>query len=274
MAGLRDKLTRALGGDAPLGFDPLANDEARLASLRVEDIEPDPDQPRKNLGDLDGLMASIARHGIMQPLIVSPLDEKRYRLIAGERRYTAAKALGLRTVPVLIRTVKDHHRLQLQIIENLHRKDLDAFEEAVGYQRLQEEFNLTHEQIAEQIGKSRTYITQVLSLNRVPRKVREECQTSDIPLSRDTLQLIAKQDNEARMREVLDAALHGLPKEEQRERARKGAPRTENAHRKAKRVYPTGHGAIVIVQSTSTRLSDEQIVRALEEAIEQVRQCR
>lgn len=270
MASLKDKLKQAAEGGSSLGFDPLAGDEARLATIRLTDIEPDPDQPRKNMGDVEGLMASIAQHGIMQPLIVSPLDDTRYRLIAGERRYTAAKALQLKTVPALIRTVKDQNRLQLQLVENLHRKDLDPFEEAFGYQRLLEEFNLTHEQMAEQIGKSRTHITQTLSLTRIPPEVRERCQNSDISLSRDALYLIAKQDSIEKMLDILLGTEAGLSHEERRERARKGEPRpVSTGLKKPKRVFNTKQEASVIVQSTTDRLGHEQTVSALEEALEQ-----
>jgi len=269
MASLKDKLNRAARGETTLGFDPLANDQARLVTIRLEDIEPDPEQPRKDPGDLEGLAASIKQHGIMQPMIVSPVDDHRYRIIAGERRYSAARLAGLRTVPVLVRTVQDHNRLQLQLVENLHRKDLDPFEEADGYQRLTQDFNLTHENMAEQIGKSRTHITQTLSLSRIPAEVRVLCQSSDIKLSRDTLYLIAKQDDQARMLDMLQAVRDGLPHEARRERARKGEPRTDSSApaKKPKQVYSTSQDATVIIQSLTDTLTVEQSIAALREAL-------
>lgn len=271
MAGLKERLTKFARGGGGLGFDPLANDVARLAELRIEDIEPDSSQPRKNLGDLSELKASISEHGILQPIVVSPLDENRYRLVAGERRFTAARELGLRAVPALIRTVEDHRRLEVQLIENLHRKDLDPFEEAIGLSRLASEFNFTHEIIAQRMGKSRTYITQTISLARIPEKVRQECPSSDIRLSRETLYLIAKQETAERMLELLRQALGGASQDEKRETARKGAPRAESAPRKAKMVYSTDAGAAVIVQSETESLTMEQAVAALEQALQKAR---
>ncbi len=265
MASLKDTFANAAKGEKNLGFDPMGNDEARLSTLRLDDIEPDPNQPRKTIGDIEELKSSIQQHGILQPLIVSPLDGSRYRLIAGERRYTAAKALNLRNVPALVRTVNDHHRLELQLIENLHRKDLDPFEEAVGYLRLSDEFGLTHEDVARQIGKSRSYITQMFSLAKIPDAIRTECLNAETRIARDTLYLIAKQESFDQMMEVLAMAKGKVPIGERRERARKGEPRTDS--KKPKLVYQTEHDATVIVQSLTTSLNQAQVIKALKEAL-------
>src|SRR5262245_25416613 len=143
MASLRTRFQKIAEGKTTLGFDPLANDTTRLAQLRVADIDRDPHQPRMDVGDLSDLINSIRAHGLLQPIVVSPLDQSRYLLIAGERRLTAVRQLGLTSIPALIRTTQDHQRLELQLIENLHRKDLNPFEEAQGFQRLIAEFNLT-----------------------------------------------------------------------------------------------------------------------------------
>lgn len=270
MASLKDNLASAASGARPLGFDPLANDEARFANVRLEDIERDPTQPRKNMGDLDDLKASIAEHGIMQPLIVSPVDERRYRIIAGERRYTAAQALGMRTVPALIRTVKEQNRLQLQLVENLHRKDLDPFEEAEGYQRLAGEFNLTHEEIARTVSKSRTRITEALSLKRIPESIRIECQKADPPVPRETLYLMARQETPEKMRALLQSVRAGRPKEERRVSGRKGEARP--ATPKPKKLFQTNQDAIVVVQSLNSEpLNVSQVIQALEDALTQAR---
>lgn len=270
MAKLKDRIARLAAGKGGLSFDPLAADEARLATIRLDAIEPDPNQPRKDVGDLKELKQSIRQHGILQPLVVSPLDDHRYRLISGERRYTAARELELRTVPALIRAVKDHHRLEQQLIENLHRKDLDPFEEADGYRRLADEFNLTHADIAEHIGKSRVRITETLSLSKIPPEIREECRSSDIPLSRDTLYLIAKQPAPEKMRDILKLALQKRPIEEKRHAARKGSPRSSPGL-KPKIAYATNQDATVIVQSKTTELTQERTIAALQEALKQAR---
>lgn len=272
MANLKDKFQQIAEGKAQLGFDPLGNDEARLTQIRIADIELDPHQPRKDTGDLEGLKASIQEQGILQPLIVSPLDEHRYLLVAGERRYTAAQALGLRTVPALVRTVESHQRLQIQLIENLHRKDLDVFEEANGYGRLIQEFNLTQEEVAQKVGKSSSYISQVLSVTKIPEKVRQEFQSSEIHLSRDTLYNIAKQKSVEQMLSVLADAQAGLSFEEKRERARKGEPRKSAVSKKPKRKFKTQQQAVVIVQSLEGMLSQDRVISALQEALAQAQE--
>src|SRR5689334_6665039 len=154
MASLKTRFQKIAEGKTTLGFDPLANDTTRLAQLSVGNIVRDPNQPRKDIGDISGLKNSIQEHGILQPIVVSPLDQSRYLLIAGERRLTAAIELGMPTIPALVRSVHNHQRLELQLIENLHRKDLNPFEEAQGFKRLIDEFNLTQEQVGQRVSKS------------------------------------------------------------------------------------------------------------------------
>lgn len=249
---------------------PFGSDRPRPTNARLANIDLDPNQPRKDPGDISDLVASIREHGLIQPLVIEPVDSTRYRLIAGERRYRACQQAGLDVVPVIVRTVKDQQRLELQLIENLHRKDLDAFEEAAGYQRLADEFNLTQAHVAERMGKSRTHVTQTLSLARIPEEVRAKCQSSDIALSRDTLYLIAKQPTPAKMLEVLQDAQTGRPIEERRARARKGEAR-ETTPKKPKQVFSTEQNATVIVQSLTTRLTKPQTIEALKEALKKAK---
>lgn len=177
---LKDSLARygATGATGAAGLGLLGQDRATLAELPVEQIEPDPDQPRRDLGDLTELKASIAEVGIIQPLIVTVAGEDRFRLVAGERRFTAARELGLPTVPAVVRTVDENRRLVIQIIENLHRKDLDALEEAEGYRRLMEEFGLTQEEVARRVGKSQPAVNQTLRVLSLPEAVKREYKTS------------------------------------------------------------------------------------------------
>ena len=137
-------------------------------------IEPDPDQPRRNLGDLSELAASIQELGVVQPIIVSVIAYERYRILAGERRYSAAKLAGLIRIPAIVRSVSEHRRLELQLVENLHRKDLDPFEEASSYQRLLDEFNLSHDELGRRLGKSQVSITESLRLLELPEAIRAE----------------------------------------------------------------------------------------------------
>jgi len=142
-------------GETRLGFDPLNNDKDRLAYLRPDEILLDPDQPRKELGDLEDLKSSIAEHGILQATHCGSGRRDALPSHRRERRFSAAQALGLATVPAIVRTIDDHRRLEVQLIENLHRKDLTPFEEAGAFMRLIEEFSLTQEQVAQRMGRPR-----------------------------------------------------------------------------------------------------------------------
>lgn len=217
------------------------------------------------MGDLSELKDSIRKHGLIQPLVVSPLDDTRFRLIAGERRYTAARESGLRTAPCLIRTEKDQHRLEIQLIENLHRKGLHPFEEAAGYKRLKDEFNLTDQQIAQQVGRSRSRLTEILSLNRIPDEIKQQSLSSDIAL--ETLLHMARQETPEAMLQALHAAQQGVPFQERREQARTGKPRTE-ASPKPKIKFDTHHDAVVVIQSlTNDDLTLERQIAILKEAL-------
>ena len=143
--------------------------------IPIESIHPNPQQPRSHLDEeaLNELAASIREHGILQPLIVSkdPGAES-YTLIAGERRWRAAEIAGLSMVPVIERTVSEQGQLELALIENLQRTDLTPLEMAEAYRHFSEDFSLTHEQIAERVGKSRTSVTNTIRLLNLPEQVR------------------------------------------------------------------------------------------------------
>ncbi len=210
MAGLKKKFENIAQGGKGLGFDPLAADMARLAELPIGQIEPDPDQPRKDVGDIDDLKASITEHGILQPILVSVVAEDQYRLIAGERRLTAAKAVGLKTVPCIVRTVEEHRRLEVQLIENLHRKELNPVEEATTYKRLMSEFKLSQRQLAERLGKSAATINQTVRILSLPQAVIEEASRGNENLTRSVLLEIAKLETEEEQLRLFERAKKGL----------------------------------------------------------------
>jgi len=147
-----------------------------ILQVAVDQVKPNPQQPRTYMDEnsLKELSTSIAEHGIVQPLIVSYDPEfDQYILIAGERRLLAAKMAGLSMVPVIERTVTDQEQLELALIENLQRSDLNPLEMAEAYRQLADNFNLTHEQIAIRVGKSRTSVTNTLRLLNLPDQVRK-----------------------------------------------------------------------------------------------------
>ena len=164
------------GLDALLGADSAAprNGDA-LLTLPVSRIRPGKYQPRTKMDQqaLAELAASIRSQGLMQPLLVRPVERDRYELIAGERRWRAAQMAGLEEVPVLVREVPDEAALALSLIENIQRENLNPMEEAAGMQRLIDEFRMTHEQAADAVGRSRTATTNLLRLLKLARPVQE-----------------------------------------------------------------------------------------------------
>lgn len=164
------------GLDALLGDDAApAPPEDGLRTLGIDELTPGKYQPRTNMQPeaLAELAESIKSQGVMQPILVRPLAVGGYEIIAGERRWRAARMAGLSSVPALIREIPDQQALAAALIENIQREDLNALEEAAGIQRLIQEFGLTHQAIAETLGRSRTAVTNLLRLLELPPPVRD-----------------------------------------------------------------------------------------------------
>jgi len=184
-----------------------------ILQVSVDQILPNPQQPRSTMDEksLEELAASISEHGIIQPLIVSFASEPdQYVLIAGERRLMAAKMAGLSMVPVIERSVTEQEQLELALIENLQRSDLNAIEMAEAYKQLAENFSLTHEQIAERVGKSRTSITNTLRLLNLPDQARKALLEGFISEghARALLSLSSPQSQRAALSTVLNLELN------------------------------------------------------------------
>ena len=160
------------GLDALLGGDEAPRDT--LATLPVARIRPGRYQPRTRMDQeaLAELAASIQSQGLMQPVLVRPVDRERYELIAGERRWRAAQMAGLQEIPALVREVADESALAMSMIENIQRENLNPMEEAAGLQRLVDEFRMTHEQAADAVGRSRSATTNLLRLLRLSKPVQ------------------------------------------------------------------------------------------------------
>ena len=191
-------------------FDPTATQDEKISQLKelpISQVQPDPDQPRKHFDDtsLEEMAQSIKAHGIIQPLIATQRGDN-YVIVAGERRYRAAKLAGLRTLPVLVRTVSDQHKLELALIENLQRKDLNILEVATAYLKLNTQFNLTHEQIGRQAGgKASSTIANVIRLLRLPAFAKEALASGRISEGH-ARQILALHDEEVQ-RQLLDLIL-------------------------------------------------------------------
>lgn len=164
-------LSALLGESLPPAHD---HDMGQLTTLAVSQLKPGRFQPRSFFNDdkLSTLVDSIREQGILQPLIVRQLDLGHYEIIAGERRWRAAKTLNLNEVPVIIRTCNDTEALELALIENIQRDDLNPLEEAEAYQKLMTQFSYTQDQVAKRIGKSRSYVANMLRLNGLPPHIK------------------------------------------------------------------------------------------------------
>jgi len=158
----------------------------------IDRVDPNPEQPRQVMGDLSELMASISEKGVIEPLVVRQRGD-RYQIVAGERRYQAAVRVGLRELPVVIREVDDTEVIEVALVENIQRKDLGPFEEAEALASLSSRCGYTHEDLAKRLGKSRTSITESLSLAEMPTEVRNLCRLADISSKSLLLQVVRQQ---------------------------------------------------------------------------------
>jgi len=199
--------------------------------IPIDKVRPNPDQPRKTIGDVRELADSIREKGVLEPLLVRYVPrEDTYYIISGERRYHASRAAGLHELPCIEKIADDAETLELALIENLQRKDLTAFEEADGLSRLAEHFDYTHDDIARKIGKARSSVTETLSIRVIPDAIRETCIEKGI-VTKSLLLQVARQPNEKKMREMVEKiASGGLSRDEAR-RARQeenvSAPRPQ-----------------------------------------------
>lgn len=171
--GLGRGLDALLGGDSEAPAAKAAGDA--VSTLPVTALQPGKYQPRTHMDQeaLNALAASIKTQGIMQPILVRPVGDGKHEIIAGERRWRAARLAGLSSVPVLVRNVPDQQALAVALIENIQREDLNALEEATGIERLIREFSLTHQAVADAVGKSRATVTNLLRLLELPPPVRD-----------------------------------------------------------------------------------------------------
>lgn len=163
------------GLDALLGATEEAGSGEMLATIAIDALQPGRYQPRTRMdqGALAELAESIKRQGVMQPILARPLEAGRYEIVAGERRWRAARMAGLASVPALVREVPDRHALAIALIENLQREDLNPLEEAAGVKRLIEEFGMTHQEAAEALGRSRAAVSNALRLLELAPPVQE-----------------------------------------------------------------------------------------------------
>jgi len=237
--------------------------------IPIEQIDPNPNQPRQVMGDLSELVSSIAEKGILEPLIVRPRND-RFQIIAGERRYQAAVQAGLRELPVVVRDVDETEMLELALIENLQRKDLTPFEESEALQGLAEQCAYTHEDLARRLGKSRTSITESLTLNGMPEEVRNLCRLADISAKSLLLQVV-RQETPEKMTALIEriASQGGATRERLREAANKARPGRPKHFVFAYRP-PTKQFNLKLSFARS-RVNKDEVIEALEAIIKDLR---
>ena len=238
--------------------------------IPIEDIDPNPNQPRQTMGDLAELTASVREKGVLEPLLVRR-SGGRYQIIAGERRYRAALEAGLSELPCVIRDSSDAETMEIALIENLQRKDLTPFEEADGLRVLAEKYSYTHEDMAEKLGKSRTTITESLSLTAMPEEVRQLCRLADIQSKSLLLQIVRQCDSEKMV-----TLIHRLQKDgATRETARRLVSPAEVRRGRPKhfifKLQPRGGGFSFALQFKKSHVERDEIIRTLEEILDGLR---
>ena len=186
--------------------------------IAVDKLDPNPDQPRVEFGDLTELTASIAEKGVLEPLLVRPNRlTGRWMIIAGERRWRSAQLAGLKEVPCVEMEVDDGTIAEIALIENMQRKDLTVWEEADGLLALCERFGYTHDDVARKVGKSRTTVTEAMAIAKIPPDVREICKQGEITAKSSLLQIVRQPDDEMMLRLATQIARQGLNRNDARE---------------------------------------------------------
>ncbi len=235
----------------------------------IDEIDPNPNQPRQVMGDLSELMASIAEKGIIEPIIARQRG-RRYQIVAGERRYQAAVQVGLREIPIVIREVDDNEIIEIALIENIQRKDLTPFEEAEALQSLGTRCGYTHEDMARRLGKSRSAITESLSLNNMPEEVKNLCRLADISSKSLLLEVVRQGDPQKMVALVERIARDGG--------ATREAVRKETAKPKAGRPkayvfsYKAPTKAFKLqLRFSKSRVERDEVIQALEAILDELR---
>jgi ParB family chromosome partitioning protein len=246
--------------------------------LSLEKIYPDSNQPRKINPDDDSikeLAASIQEHGLMNPIHVHMDADKTYKIINGERRFWACKAAGITEIPVIILDASNNENPGdwpvKQLVDNLQRLDLRPLEEAEGYQRLQEEFGLTHEEIAKRVGKSRTTITGALSLNKLPKQIQQKCQRVDIFIPKRFLIRLASESSEKRQTQILNNYIKSIIGKTSSSEKKQTEKSTFFHQVYAYENQGTTPKYKVLIRSDAKDPSTEDLVELLEKVIEEIK---
>jgi ParB family chromosome partitioning protein len=239
--------------------------------IPIEDIEPNPQQPRQALGDLEELIASIREKGILEPLLVRQVGG-RFQIIAGERRYRAAVEVGLDEVPCVIRESSDAEMMELALVENLQRKDLTPFEEADALKLLADQYGYTHEMMAERLGKSRSSVTEVLSLASMPETIRKLCRLADIQ-SKSVLLQVVRQGTPEKMEGLVERlGREGATRADARRLSRPAlSPGRGRPRHFVFKYQPRGESFSLALHFKKAQVPRDEVIRVLESILEDLR---
>jgi len=247
--------------------------ETSIRHLKIANISPNPHQARNELGDMDDLINSIKDRGVLEPILVRPKGGN-YEIIAGERRYIASKKLGLNEVPCIVMNVNDMEAMEISLIENLQRLDLDVFEEADGLKYLSENYGYNHEQISKRLGKARSTVTEIISISRIPEEIRGLCHEYEIK-SRSTLVEISKQKDAEDMERLIGAIKE---RELRREDTRKLSKEIKGSRKQKRKRYifnyePEGkRDCRIRIEFKKKNVRKEEIIKVLEMMLRKLRE--
>ncbi len=239
--------------------------------VKIDELDPNPNQPRQVMGDLSELMASIAEKGIIEPIVVRQRGG-RFQIVAGERRYQAAVQVGLREVPIVIREVDDDEIIEIALIENIQRKDLTPFEESEALHSLATRCGYTHEDMAKRLGKSRTSITESLSLNHMTEEVKNLCRLADIHAKSLLLEIVRQGDPQKMIALIEKVSRDGgatrqtVRREKETARPKAGRPKHYTFSYKA----PTKAFNLQL-RFTKSRVERDEVIEALQAIIKELK---
>jgi ParB family transcriptional regulator, chromosome partitioning protein len=247
-----------------------------LRLIALDRIEPNPRQARSELGNIEELVTSIKAKGVLEPIIVRPKGDK-YEIIAGERRYVASKNAALKDIPCIEMNATDNEAMEISLIENLQRKDLDIFEEADGLKALMDTYGYSHSQISEKIGKARSTITEIINISKIPASIRRLCQTHSLDKNRSILIEISKLKNEDEMTSLLDNIKErGLKREDTRDLTK--LLKSKDADKKKQKSYVFNYSPkedrsfSLRIEFKKESVNRQEIIRILEDLISKLKQ--
>ena len=244
----------------------------------IDQLEPDPKNERKTFRNMEGMIASVQSVGLIEPITVTPLQDGKYRIRTGHRRWEAAKAAGFSKIEILIRDDEDELRHRTKsLVSNIQREDIGAVELAQALQSLMDDDPTitSQEELARAIGKDKTWVSRILRILTLSADQQRKVATSQLFISYDAVTEIARLEDRELQAALIEELLNGATVRDIRERVKEVKPPKESRGKpvaKPKKVFHTSHGASVIVQSKTSKLPHEQVMEALAEAMEQARQ--